>query len=171
MHVFLTGEIQVGKSTIIRRWLDAAGLSADGFRSFWQPAADGGSNLYVGPFGAPLTSGFNFLAAHRSDKGMQVFEEAFERAAETFLYDCGKKDVVIMDELGFMESRAAAFQQAVMNLLDRAIPVLGVIKPLPLPFLDTIRERSDVETIVVTRGNREDVLHELVRRYRENGRL
>ncbi len=171
MHVFLTGEVQVGKSTIIKRWLDATGLRADGFKTYWQPAADGGTDLYIHPFGTPIVSELNFLAAHRSDNRRWVYEAAFEQAAESFMYDCGKKDIIIMDELGFMESRAMAFQRAVMDILDRGDPVLGVIKPRPVPFLDAIRARGDVETISVTRENRDEILQELVRRHRENGKL
>ena len=171
MHVFLTGEIQVGKTTIIKRWLDATGAAADGFKTYWQPAEDGGTDLYIHPFGTPIVTELNFRAAHRTDGQRIVFEEAFERAAATFLYDCGKKDIIIMDELGFMESQAPAFQRAVMDIMDRGHPILGVIKPRHIPFLDAIRARGDVETLDVTRENREDVLRELIRRYVTTGRL
>lgn len=168
MHILLTGEIQVGKTTVIKRFLDETGLTADGFRTYWKPSEDGGTDLFIRPYGDPKADGLVFRCAHRLDCRRWVYADAFDMAADAFMHDCGKKDIVIMDELGFMETEAHAFRRAIMERLNKDKPVLGVIKPRSTPFLDGIRALPNVETVLVTTENRDCIYSTLAERYRNN---
>ena len=81
----------------------------------------------------------------------------------TKILDCsGRHDIIVMDELGFLESGAFCFQSAVMRRLDGEVPVVGVIKPCQSEFLDMVKAHPMVSVKEVTEANREDVLEWLL---------
>lgn len=82
---------------------------------------------------------------------------AFDIYGVNILKQCleQKLDVIVMDELGFFENNAFIFQSMVHDILDLPIPVIGVIKDASTAFLDSIRERSDVDVLRVTKRNRD----------------
>jgi nucleoside-triphosphatase THEP1 len=59
-----------------------------------------------------------------------------------------------MDEIGRMELCSPAFQKAIDRALDSPKPVLGTIQDRTNAFLDSVRERPDVEVLRVNTGNR-----------------
>lgn len=64
---------------------------------------------------------------------------------------------ILMDELGFFEKDSYFFQEKVNQVFDSDKVVIGVIKKRDNPFLNKIRERSDVEIIEITLENREEM--------------
>jgi len=206
MHIFLTGERQVGKSTMIRRFLSDTGGTADGFVTYWEASGDGKRNLYLAPFtsgvsasgmitsdalthdiatantltpdmstsdtltpdkitsdaSASNVSGKNrYLITHDKGRGL-VFSKSTIRAFE--VYGCeivnssGKCDFIVMDELGFLETKAPDFKQAVMRRISGTVPVLGVMKASKTGFLNQIRAHPNVIIREVTKENRNEVL-------------
>lgn len=160
MKVLLTGEIQVGKTTIINRLLQELQLTPSGFRTLRQIIAGKQVGfvmkdltgivpadchpLYIAKGGAqgywePVIDTFE-------DWGVKILQESL----------ASPKDLILMDELGHFESTAFTFQQKVQECLSSPIPVLGVIKQRSTPFLDHIRSRDDVHIITITRNNRNE---------------
>lgn len=160
MHVFLTGEIQVGKSTVIAKTLSLLNITYGGFKTYFGPdRASSNKLLYMnsatdsyiyseelaisrfrtGYSPLPLTDKFNTL-------GVQ-----FIRQARLF------SDLIIMDECGSLERDAILFQEEILNVLDGNIPVLGVIKLSSMGWTDCIRYHPDVKLITVTHENRNEL--------------
>ena len=165
MHIFLTGNIQVGKTTIIRRFLSQSGLTADGFMTYWEPDGDGCRSLYLSGYSTDLRPAERHLIARDLGKRVSLAENmaaVFDTQGVKILNDSGKRSFIVMDEIGFMESKAAAFQSAVMRRISGEIPVLGVIKPLQTEFLYAIRAHPNVEVREVTTENRDAVLTRLL---------
>lgn len=166
-HVFLTGEKQVGKTTIIREFLSQSGLSADGFITFWESDGGSGGGLYLSPF---LTDSLNYEKYLVAEKGEQKqgprekLLKVFNTHGCEILESSGKRDIIVMDELGFIESEAADFRQSVMRRIDGEVPILGVIKPMQTEFLDEIRAHPEVEVRTVTEENRGTVLDWMLHR-------
>jgi len=156
---FLTGDRQVGKSVIIGRFLQQTGLSADGFVTSWQDDADGERGLYLAPYGA---TGGHLLARWDGAAARPVpdIAEVFDTAGTAILDGSGAGDVIVMDELGRLESAALAFQRAVLARLDGPVPVLGVVRDAQTPFLDAVRVRARV--IRVHETNRDAVVRQLI---------
>ena len=167
MHVFLTGAIRTGKSTIIERFISLGGFAAGGFRTSWQPDGTGGENLLLLPFASGQTDGTDNRAAHRTQKDLTVYPEIFDRLGPLLLADNEKYPLTVMDELGFMESRSPLFQAAVMRCLDSPAHVLGVIRARPTPFLDQIRNRPGTVLLTVGPDNHEKVLKRLTELFKE----
>ncbi|HJJ31020.1 MAG TPA: hypothetical protein O0X97_02080 [Methanocorpusculum sp.] len=158
-HIFLTGEVQIGKSTAIEKAVDMLCITPGGFRTKGSNyKADGSSDVMLYP--AEKTPEEGYIAAHRSTAGKTVFPEIFNAFGPLFLKR--PAELILMDELGYMESSAAEFQKAVFETLDGKTPVLGVIRNKSTPFLDTVRKRDDIILITVTEQNRDFIPEKIV---------
>lgn len=157
-HVFLTGDIQVGKSTLIARVLAAhPDWRVGGFRTVCRlgdvPGAVGG--VYLQPADAPDTpcTAENRVGVRGWEGMAACYPEAFDRLGPRFLTH-DRRDLLLMDELGRMEREAKHFCAAVLRALDGFTPVLGVLQPRSLPLLDAVRAHSQTSVIEVTPENR-----------------
>ena len=158
-HLFLTGEVQVGKSTLLRQLLARYFGAPGGFRTCWDSQQQRGA-LYLLP-AAGGKRGEASLVARRTEDGMTVYARRFDALGPALLQPEG--DCIVMDELGFLEREALEFQAAVLRALDGALPVLGVIKPRPSPFLDAVRRHPRVRLVTVTPENRDALARTLCR--------
>ena len=153
MHVFLTGPVQVGKSTAINRYLESRGMVPGGFRTMWTPA--GVLELRL------LECGEVFAAARRTPEGVQADPAAFD-AAGRLLERASGASLLVMDELGFLEKDAAVFRRAVETLLDGGTPVLGVLRDRPdNVFRPLLEGRTDTVILTVSKENREGLPEKL----------
>ena len=96
-----------------------------------------------------------------SDAGAERFPDAFDAAADVLLRDIPEGALVVMDELGVMESAAERFKAAVLELLAGRYDVVGAIKPKHTEFLDAVRAVPGVELYEVTEENRAALAKEL----------
>jgi nucleoside-triphosphatase len=181
MHIFLTGEKRAGKSVTIRKFLSQSGKTADGFLTYWQEHNDNTRTLYLSPASHiiltnPLTpsqspSQFKIVDDEKSlppyvlsvddGRGLSFSEqtlEVFETYGVDILNNSGNNDLIIMDELGFLETKAPIFREKVMQKIEGNVPVLGVIKASKTEFLETIRNHPKVTVKEVTEDNRNEVL-------------
>ncbi|MDV0443696.1 nucleoside-triphosphatase [Methanorbis rubei] len=156
-HLFLTGDIQVGKSTIISRVLAELDVPVSGFLTVAVPDAEGSSNIFLVDAQDPVCSEKCRLAHRVPGKMPEVREEVFVAIGIPLLQDAAGP-LILMDELGWMESSSYAFQQAVFAVLDEDVPVLGVVRDKRLAFLNAVRDHHAVEVLVVTRENREEMV-------------
>ncbi len=158
-HFFLTGEIQIGKSTVIRKTLADLNVNYGGFRTCFSHdrlAADRG--LYISRAETePL-----YDEAHRvarfcpGEQAPQVFTECFDTlGAEYILHAANGAPLLVMDELGDMERDAGRFQAAVLAALEGKTPILGVIKLSAVGWVNQIREHPNVELLTVNADNRD----------------
>ncbi len=172
-HLFLTGKIQIGKSTLLRRWLSQIHADVGGFFTKKAPERDG--HVYVHMLHAGGEDSFcddNILFDSRF-RDIAEATRHFDEIGCRLLAASADADLIIMDEIGRMERDAHAFQQAVMETLDLGTPVLGVLRedqlrammfPEECPketFALEIAMRSDVEVIEITQSNRDELARSL----------
>lgn len=161
-NIFLTGEIQVGKSTAINRALAAVKPKVEGFRTLGGPRdKDGGSYVHMIPADGtePIGTG-NRIFYRRFNGGQphfQVFEDVFETRGPALLQPSPACELLLMDEIGIREAACTRFHDAILQALEGEIPVLGVVQIRPGGFLDEIRNHPSVELITVNVENREQV--------------
>ena len=169
MHIFLTGDVQVGKSTIIKKTLAALKLrDIGGFRSVSVPdLPDGAMSVYLIPAGDehPMMGDWNRVGIRKGcGRGIGKFPEAFERAGVQALVDAENMPLILMDEVGRMESAAARFSERILALLDGSAPILGVVQKIAdTKLTNAIRQHPNVRVLTVTKENREKLAEEVLR--------
>jgi len=164
-NIFLTGERRVGKSTLLNKLLDGSSFSVAGFKTLPHFSGDERDGFYFqSMLNGEADLNCHFISRKTSQNAWLSVTETFENQGVENLKKSlkAKPDIILMDELGFLESQALNFQKHVKQCLDSTIPVLGVIKLFRTPFLDSIRERKDVNIIEVTPLNREKIYDFLV---------
>ena len=85
----------------------------------------------------------------------RVGVSAVRRAVQGF-------DLIVIDEIGKMELISPQFKEAVTQAINSGKKVLGTIMLNPHPFADEIKRLPEVETLLVTRDNRIDVIEKVM---------
>ncbi len=182
-HIFLTGEKQVGKSTLVSSVLATTKLRYKGLRSISVFDENNDRNVYIIPANkgkAPINSPTQETPADTADhQGNPLSQETpalvgicsnhhiVAKKPEVFdsigcrLLEPGKDtQLIVIDEIGNMESNARLYSVKVMSLLERTdIRVLGVVQKMARTELaETIRNHPNVRIIEVDEGNREELV-------------
>ena len=154
-HLFLTGDKGVGKSTLARCLL--AGHTPCGFRTVRVTGVLDRPSVHLLPAvgGVPSAENLLFYCGAYSC-------ERFDTLGTAALRD-RDGDVLLMDELGFLERDARRFQEAVLAALQGDQPVLAAVKNRNDPFLQAVRGVPGVRVLYITRKNREGLFRLLKR--------
>ena len=174
-HVFLTGAIQVGKSTAIGKALALLGNpSVGGFRTVSLPCPEiprarfavyvlPGATPYLDPLTEAALSGFpldrdHLLAIRWGDSLHTPFPQAFVSGGLPLLNeDPPGTKLLLMDEIGVFESRSPEFCAAIARRLEGDLPILGVVKDKQSSFLEQVRNHPKVRLLRVTPDNRDEM--------------
>jgi nucleoside-triphosphatase len=164
-HIFLTGEKQVGKSTLWRKVLERSGICPSGFQTleYLVNGAFRGYRLHgLGRTPAELGNDVPVSVFLRRKLHLPV-TESFEIFG-TALLELAREDggFILMDELGIFERAAVAFRQAVVDCLNSDCHVLGVLQKADDPFLEEILNRPDVLVFTVTEENRNHLVQSVL---------
>jgi len=158
MHIFLTGEIQVGKSTVIAKTLSLLKITPGGFKTYFGPDRELPERLlYMNSGSEPkIFREENVVARFFRDQPPRILTEKFNTyGAELIRSARVDPGLILMDECGSLEREALIFQKEVMDTLAGNIPVLGVVKLASSGWTDQIRNHPKVRLITVTRENRD----------------
>ena len=131
MNLFLTGEIQVGKSTLLRKLLKKSGLRPGGAETGFGPwRGERERSLFLYPYGAP-DYGPASVCCRMGPGGKTVLPQVFDGRGSALIRSAMADpgvDVVVLDELGFLEQDAGEFRKAVLEALAGPKPVWGVLR-------------------------------------------
>lgn len=165
-NILLTGTPGVGKTTLIRKLLSRVNVRAGGF--FTGEIRERGQRV---GFAIQSLSGEEGILAHvalrdgprvgRYKVNVADIERVGIRALEDALNEA---ELIVCDEIGRMEMCCPAFCVLLERCLDAPKPVLGTLQARQHEFLDRIRQRCDVDLVVVTADNRNLLVDELAGR-------
>lgn len=164
MHTLIVGERGVGKSTLIRRVLAELECPVVGFETKKETSLateEKGSPVYIYDAGRPHTHTEENLLGWCKNKRFDSRVEVFDRYAPKLRAPIPAGSIVLLDELGFMESQAEEFCAAVMELLDGDVPVIAAVKYKDTPFLQAVRSHPKAKCFWIDKENR-DALYEEV---------
>ncbi|MFW6181167.1 MAG: nucleoside-triphosphatase [Spirochaetota bacterium] len=155
-NVLVTGRRGAGKSTVIREALRAFGRPAGGFLTE-RARCTRGTRVVM----RDILTGLQATVAETGPGGTRrVYPRAFEEVGVSALERARlRAEVVVMDELGFLELGSPVFMEAVLSALDGDKPVLAAVRNRRMPrggknpFLLQVRSRS-TSVYRVTRFNR-----------------
>lgn len=164
MHIFLTGAIQVGKSTVIDKTLALLKVTPGGFKTYFGPDRKSPDRLlYMNPAAEPKTfERENAVVVFAAGRPPQALTAVWNTYGVQLLRTArASSALIVMDECGSLESDALLFQQEVLETLESSTPVLGVVKQDSRGWTDRIRSHPRVKLITVTQENR-DALPNLI---------
>lgn len=163
-HIVIRGARGVGKSTLIRRLLEAVPAKPGGFLTKKAPPdADGVERIHIYPAGQPqLPSEANCVGACQAGHLLDRRKDVFDTLGVAYLKDTAGRNVLLMDELGFMESEASDFRRAVLNALDGDIPVIAAVKDKAVPFLEQVCAHPDAQVWRITPDSRDALFHDIL---------
>lgn len=163
-HLFLTGERQVGKSTLLRRLIAEKQLACAGFetRVFAPDGVRRGFTLHARVQMPPCENDCICcvrIGERRSVPVLPVFEENGVSILQRSL--AAPVPFILMDELGRLERDAEGFIAQVFACLDSDKRCVGVLQSCSAPHIAQIAAREDVRVVTVTPENRDALLETL----------
>ncbi len=164
MHALIVGDRGVGKSTLIRRVLEALDRPVFGFETKKETHLEDplrGCPIYIYDAGAAHCQRTDNLIGYHREADAAAITAAFDRYAPKLMGPV-TADVVELDEIGFLEARSEAFCRAVMHLLDGNRPVIAAVKNRDIPFLAAVRSHPKARCFYITEENREELFEEVL---------
>lgn len=164
-HTLIVGPRQVGKTTLISRVLAQIGCPVWGVESKKEDhlaTAALGSPIYLYAAGSPHCQTPESLAGYCNNHCFTTIKETFDRYAIHLSAPVPDGHLVLLDELGFMESSSEAFCQAVLRLLDGDVPILAAVKNKNTPFLEKVRAHPKAKCFFITEENRDTLYPEVL---------
>ena len=166
-HLLIVGRPGVGKTTLMAHLTYALRhRPIDGFLT--EEVREEGERL--GFWLSPL-DGRQVLLAHRRLEGgprvgpYRVNISVLENVAIPIIQrGIQHAFVLFLDELGKMELCSSVFAQAVQQAFDHGPSIVATAGVSPIPFLEALKRRRDVEIIPLTPANRGAVEEELTAR-------
>lgn len=171
MKIFLTGVPGVGKTTVVKRVVEALGDRADGFIT--RETREGG--IRTGFVIESLDGTTSPLATVKSNEGPRVGRyhvivsnlESVALAAIQRALDQSK--IVVIDEIGKMELMSQKFRDMILKALGSDASTLATLGIANHPLLNSIRRRRDVELIKVTIENRDSLPERILTMFEQGG--
>lgn len=162
MHTLIVGSHETNRAAFIDRLLAELNpaLKLYGYRSVKEGADETGTApIYIYPAsGERRQTGENLLGWCKARQSTAELA-AFERNA--FLIDNRRADgLLVMDEIGPMESKAPCFSAAVLAALDGNVPILASVRDIDIPFLEKVRSHPKARCFFLTRENTETLFPE-----------
>jgi nucleoside-triphosphatase len=158
--LLLTGQPGTGKTALIKEALAGTKAKAGGFyteeirtrgirQGFRIVALDGqeATLAHVGISSPHQVSKYKVDLDTLDRIGVSALRRAMQES-----------DLIVIDEIGKMELLSPQFKEAVMQVIKSGKKVLGTIMLNPHPFANEIKRRPEVETLLVTRDNRTEVM-------------
>lgn len=157
-HLFLTGEKQVGKSTLIRQFLEEQKLEAGGFLTLpFQVSGQVKGHVLHSLMPLPPFENDSPVVIRLGERNYAPVIPVFEATGVKILEEslaAPSLPLLVMDELGKAEREAKSFLGAVIRCLSGPKPVLGVLQKGGYPFFEKVAGHPDVHLFTVTEVNR-----------------
>jgi nucleoside-triphosphatase len=171
MHIFLTGNIKTGKTTIVSsvgKEVMLKGYQTGGFYSYFdEHREEENRRLYLN--GAHLPQMYDeehVVVNFASGEKPKVYTNRFNEFGKLFIHERKKfAQMLIMDECSFFEGQALDFQHEILTALNEKVPILGVVRLGKVPWTQFIAKHSNVRLIEVTKENRDALRLELIHYY------
>ena len=165
MHALIVGANGTGKTTLIRGILQALQRPVSGFETVKEDAfADDihGSPIYIYEAGKRHRQSPDYLVGYCRDRKASPICGGFDRFARQFRLPENPDCVIVMDEIGFLESQSPLFCDLIVSMLDGSRPVIAAVRDKDRPFLNTVRSHPNARCFVLTPENREALFLEVL---------
>jgi nucleoside-triphosphatase THEP1 len=162
--LLLTGQPGTGKTALIKEALARTKVKGGGF--YTEEIRTGGIRQ---GFRIVTLDGHEAILAHVGISSpyqvskYRVDTDALDKVGVSALRQALREsDLIVIDEIGKMELLSPQFKEAVTQAINSGRKVLGTIMLNPHPFADEIKRHPEVETLLVTRDDRNDVMNKIL---------
>lgn len=151
--IFITGERGVGKSTLLKKIIKNVDCSIGGFIQEKEFIGESKrfkvNSLYN--LEESYTIGFYDAKKRELHSDMNMFNIISQ---DILLKSLDNRELIVLDELGFMEEKAPLFKETVFKILNSNKAVIGVLKECDGNFVQKIAKREDVQVFKIDENNR-----------------
>lgn len=166
-NIFLTGAPSSGKTTVIKKVVEALGHPANGF--YTEEERAGGKR--TGFLMRTLDGKSGYLARQdiQSEFHIRRYGVSIENIETIAVPSIAPVDrnIIILDEIGKMECFSERFKQAAVKALDSPNAVIGTVTFGGNQFILNVKKRADLEIIEVTPDNRDGLPAIILQKVRE----
>lgn len=169
MLIMITGEMNIGKSTIIDKICTKFSLDICGFCTREYFKGDVREGFFIKEiFDNKAPSYENIIAKMDSDFKPIVFPQAFDNLGVKLAHECliSDKRIIIIDEIGVFESKSDKFVQALDEILQSDKIVVAVLKKRDHIFLN--KYKNLYNPIEITVLNRDKVAENIINKIKIN---
>lgn len=167
-NLFISGDIGVGKSYLLKAVLEEVSASMGGFITE-KHYVEKGHNVVMKSLND--LSSFETVAYAKETKDIfkaRVNVDGFDVFGSRLIdYSMRNRTITVMDELGVMERNSEAFKDSIWRALDSDCIVVGVIKNRKNDFLRRIKDREDTRVLFLT-GDNGNTIQEEAREWLRN---
>ena len=165
MKLVIEGHSGSGKSTAVRRILKYTDREIWGLWSEKMPAAeDLPAPVYLHSYRSPIRYSDDNRIGVCQHRCAQSFPKVFETLGVETLRSIPEGILVLLDEIGVMESEARQFQAELFRLLDGSFDVILTIRDKSTPLLDAIRNHPMVQCVSAQAANDEAFCREAAKK-------
>ena len=163
MKILICGDVQVGKSTLIRKLISDMGRTPRGYITKRIPAPEGETSyVYLYDIANPPEHiEDSAVIKEIAPDGLRDYPEVMDDLGVKYLTGIPEGELVILDEVGTIESNSPLFQKAVMDILGGDYDVLVSVKAQNTEFLRAVRSHPDCELYIITPQNRNELYSQL----------
>ena len=166
MKILVCGDINAGKSTLVEKLLHDMNEKPRGYITVRMPEVDGVSNVYLYDIANPPARVEDAEVILSFSEGKrEKYPEKLETLGVRYLSDIPEGSVVVLDEIGTLESACPEFQKAVMRILDGSYTVLASVKAQNTEFLRAVRKHPDCDLYIITPDNRDKLYEQIKEEY------
>ena len=162
--LLLTGKPGTGKTALIKEALAGTKVKRGGF--YTEEIRTGGVRQgfrIVTLDGQEATLAHVGISSPYQISKYRVDTDALDRVGVTALRLALKESyLIVIDEIGKMELLSPRFRETVTQVINSGKKVLGTIMLNPHPFADEIKRHPEVETLLITRDNRTEVMRKVL---------
>lgn len=166
-NLLITGPPGVGKTTLIKHLskrlahLHPVGFYTEEIRE--EGVRKGFELLSLGGAKGVL-SHIDFKSPHRVGN-YKVDVKGFEVFLKTIPFFNPETHLIILDEIGKMESFSNLFKKLLEEILDSKKPVIATIALKGSGLIEEVKKRQDVAVFEISRRNRESLLSEILEEF------
>jgi nucleoside-triphosphatase len=162
--LLLTGQPGTGKTALVKEALARTKVKGGGF--YTEEIRTGGIRQ---GFRIVALDGQEAILAHVSISSpyqvskYRVDTDALDRVGVAALRQALKEsDLIVIDEIGKTGLLSPEYREAETQAINSGKRVLGTIMLNPHPFADEIKRHPEVEVLLVTRDNRNEVMKKVL---------
>lgn len=165
--IFFTGERGVGKSTLLKKIIKNVDCSIGGFiqeKEFMGESKRFKVNSLYN-LEESYTIGVYDAEKRELHSDMNMFNIISQ---DVLLKSLDNRELIVLDELGFMEEKVPLFKDIVFKILDSDKLVIGVLKECDGSFVQKIAKREDVEVFKIDENNRDSMEYKILQMLQNN---